>query len=114
MKNFWIALALLVSMQAWAQADPRTYCGDVSVIRVLTGPRHGAMMQVSPSCGSAGGWVCLDPEGQFMSKEVSKRLFAQVLTYEATKQKFNLTVRADLIANACGSFPVVEDMRSAP
>jgi hypothetical protein len=98
-----------------ASCGQTTYCGDVSIVRVLTGLHHGTMMEITPSCGPAGIWICLDPEGQFMSKEVSKRLFAQVLTYEATKQKFNLAVRVDLNATACnGPYAVLEDLRAVP
>jgi hypothetical protein len=57
-----------------ALAAPPLDCGVVKISRVLTGQRHGAMMQVdNPSCGAASGWICLDPDGETMSKESSKR-----------------------------------------
>lgn len=53
-------------------------CGIVTIEKVLTGPRHGAMMQLNKVCGKSV-WVCLDPDAEHMSENESERLFSFVL-----------------------------------
>lgn len=110
MKKFLIALFLTMLFSNSAIAG-RQDCGEVSVVTLLSGPRHGSMMLVSnSSCGNAG-WVCLDPDGEHMSAEESKRLYSQVLAFHIAGKKFNLSVYDDVFSSACGTYPVVEDLR---
>jgi hypothetical protein len=89
-------------------------CGDVTVVELLAGPRHGSMMRVSnPSCGPASGWICLDPDPQHVTPEKSKRLYALMLSLYLTNRPFNLSIHEGTAATACnGGYPVVEDART--
>jgi hypothetical protein len=89
-------------------------CGDVTIVEFLAGPRHGSMVRVSnPSCGVASGWVCLDPDPQYMTPEKSKRLHALLLSLYLTNRPFNLSIHESTWADAChGNFPVIEDART--
>ena len=91
------------------------YCGNVSIVQMLSGPRHGSMMRVSDaSCGS-GGWVCLDPEAQAMSAEKSKRMYAFLLTQYSLGLPIELSIHDTTFPAACGSvYPVVSDVRTKP
>lgn len=102
-------VALLGVVLAAPVYASKQFCGVVSIEQVLTGPRHGAMMRVSGACG----WVCLDPDAQYMSKPESERLFAQVLAAYSSKQKVHLHVWSNKFAIACnGGYKVVEDLRT--
>lgn len=109
MKRLFIALlsAIPVIVSAGTQD-----CGAVSIQKVLAGPRHGAMMNVSNSSCGNNGWVCLDPNGEHMSVEESERLFSFVLSNHMANRQVRLTVYDDVFAVACGSYPVVEDIRT--
>ncbi len=84
-------------------------CGEVSITNILTGPRHGAMMQIDPACAS---WVCLDPDGEHMSQKESDRLFSFILAQQMANKKITLSIKEGVYAAACnGSYPVVDDVR---
>jgi len=89
-------------------------CGDVTIVEFLAGPRHGSMVRVSnPACGIASGWVCLDPDPQYMTPEKSKRIHALLLSLYLTNRPFNLSIYESTWADAChGNFPVLEDVRT--
>ena len=91
-----------------------TSCGNVTILQILTGPSHGAMMRVSnPSCGSSG-WVCLDPNGEYLSQKESDRLFSHMLTTKLENSPIHLTVYDDKFPIACGgNYPVAYDARTA-
>ncbi len=90
------AVVLLLLGMGTAQAAPTKDCGQVTIVKVLTGPRHGSMMLVSnSSCGPYGGWVCLDPQGEKMTPEQSRRLFAFVLSMYIAGRPIDLTVYED-------------------
>ena len=110
MRIIVIALFILCSGQVSAATKE---CGVVSITKVLAGPRHGEMMQVSStSCGSSG-WVCLDPDAQHMSVRESDRLFSFILANKMANKSIQLSVYTDVFATACGGgFPVVEDVRT--
>jgi hypothetical protein len=109
--KYLIALASLIFCIP-AQAAERMDCGIVSIDVVLAGPRHGAMMQVSnTSCGN-GGWVCLDPDGEHMSENESDRLYSFVLASKMANQQVKVWSYTDIFASACGSYPVIEDIRT--
>jgi hypothetical protein len=105
-----IAICGSLSTPAIAVQD----CGQVTVAQLLAGPRHGSMMRVSnTSCGPAGGWICLDPDPQYVTPEKSKRLYALVLSLYLTNRPFQLSVNEGTFATACnGGYPVVEDVRT--
>jgi hypothetical protein len=112
MRQFILVASLitgLVSVSSVMALD----CGQVDIINMLAGPRHGSMMQVSNlSCG-ASGWVCLDPAAQYMTQEESRRLYAFLLEQYMANRSVRLSVFDGLYAIACGSgYPVVEDVRS--
>src|SRR4051812_9118487 len=105
-----VAMCGSFSTQAIAVQD----CGQVTVAQLLAGPRHGSMMRVSnPSCGSGGGWICLDPDPQYVTPEKSKRLYALLLSLYLTNRPFQLSINEGTFATACnGGYPVVEDVRT--
>jgi hypothetical protein len=105
---------LVISAALSTPAQAFQHCGDVTILRMLAGPRHGSMMLVSnPSCGPAGGWICLDPDPQFMSPEKSRRLHAFLMAQYLTKGPVNLSVHEGTFASACqGPYPIVEDART--
>ncbi len=106
MKNFILMfIGSLIALPVYANTQ---FCGNVTITTILTGPRHGAMMHVSGQCG----WVCLDPEGEHMSKSQSERLFSHVLTAHSQKKTIELHVYQNKRAAACGGYPVVEDLRT--
>ncbi len=77
-------------IESQAQAQ---YCGVVNILQFLAGPRHGSLMQVSnPSCGPGGGWVCLDPDGQYLSSEKGKRMHAFLLAQYLTRSPVKLWI----------------------
>lgn len=87
-------------------------CGVVNIDKVLSGPRHGSMMLVSNrACGNRG-WVCLDPDAEHMSSKESDRLFAFILTNKMASKKIAVHAYTDIYSTACGSYPVVEDVRT--
>jgi hypothetical protein len=83
------------------------YYEQVTIINFLAGPRHGSMMQLSN-----GVWLCLDPEGETMTMEKSKRMYAFLLGQYLTGGKINVTAYQFVKPAACGSaFMGVEDVR---
>lgn len=104
-------LALAVAPSAFAAP---VNCGTVDILSFLTGPRHGAMIMVNnPACVGNSGWICLDPEGQHMSKETSNRLFSFLLAYHLAGKKVNVWVDTAVQTTACnGSFALLHDARS--
>jgi hypothetical protein len=110
--RFLVALLILMSYPLVNQAAKQD-CGNVAIVKVLAGPRHGSMIQVSNTdCGLRGGWVCLDPDGQFMSVEESRRLYSFVLAMYMADKPVRLTLETDGYPAACGGYPVVEDART--
>ncbi len=102
-------LLIVSSLNAYGTVEN---CGSVTINEILTGPRHGAMMRVSNTeCGNTG-YVCLDPNGETMSKEESDRLFSFVLSNYMAGKPLRVQVYTDVYAQACGSYPVVEDVRT--
>jgi len=107
MKNILILLVVVFVSGNAQSAAPRVDCGLVDIEDILTGPRHGALMEVSnPNCG--GGWVCLDPESEFTSVNVSKRMFSFVLANQMAGNKVRVYISPDKLSTACGNYPVVE------
>jgi hypothetical protein len=110
-----LAFALLAALASFAPPAAAVQdCGQVTVAQLLAGPRHGSMMRVSnPSCGPGGGWICLDPDPQYLTPEKSKRLYALLLSLYLTNRPFQLSVNEGTFATACnGGYPVVEDVRT--
>lgn len=106
---FLMSYTVLLSSHSYAEVQD---CGVVTIKRVLTGPRHGAMMEVDKICGH-NTWVCLDPDGEFMSAKESERVFSFVLASKMANKKVRLAVSKNKFANACGSsFSVVDDIRT--
>ena len=107
---FVTSVGTLVAPAAFAAQN----CGSVTIKSILAGPRHGSMMQVSnASCGPSIGWVCLDPDGTYLSTEKGKRMYAFVLAQYLAKQPIYLSVESGVYAAACnGPYPVVEDVRT--
>lgn len=104
-----VGFAFLYSNDIYAEIQD---CGVVTIKRVLTGPRHGAMMEVNKICGH-NTWVCLDPDGEFMSAKESERVFSFVLASKMANKKIRLAVSKNKFANACGSsYSVVDDIRT--
>jgi len=86
-------------------------CGNVKIIQVLAGPRHGGMMYVdNASCGNQG-WVCLDPNAETLTQQESDRLYSLVLAFYMANKTVNVSVYPDLKPASCSGYPVVEDIR---
>lgn len=117
-KNYAVIIVFLLwlgqSVSTIALAASTQACGIVTIEKILTGSRHGAMMRISNrSCGS-GGWVCLDPNAESMTEKESDRLFSFVLASKLAGQKVNVTVHSDIYPAACnGGYPAAEDVRTA-
>ncbi len=91
-------------------------CGNVVIDEFLAGPTFGSMMHISPNCPGigGGGWVCLDPNGENMSVEESKRLYSLMVTAFNERSSIRLTVDPSIQATACGAgydFPSLTDVR---
>ena len=110
MKMAIFTIIMFYSFQVFAV---RLDCGVVNIDKVLSGPRHGAMMKVSnTSCGPSG-WVCLDPDAEHMSTRESDRLFSFVIAHKMANKQIQLSVDTELFSSACnGIYPVVEDIRT--
>jgi hypothetical protein len=90
-------------------------CGVTSITHLLAGPRHGSMMHVNnSSCGPSGGWVCLDPAGEYIPKNESDRMYAFVMMQYALSKPVQITIYDNVFPAACGGYPLIEDIRSAP
>jgi hypothetical protein len=117
MKRSFYGIAFLSVMCGLASAPvgAAVDCGQVTIIRMLAGTRHGSMMQVSnTSCGgAASGWICLDPDPQYTTPEKSRRQHALLLAHYLTNRPIMLSIHDGLFASACsGGYPVVEDIRT--
>lgn len=110
MKKILIILLMLFAMPVHAVVEN---CGSVKILKFLTGPRHGSMMFVSsPDCG-VNGWICLDPNGEFMTLEESKLMYSFLLSKYMSGKYIQLSVYEDKFAVACaGNYSVVEDVRT--
>lgn len=87
-------------------------CGMNEIDQVITGLRHGALLNLSNNqCGNAG-YVCLDIEGYAGSKEKGNAAYAFALAMYLSKQKVQVTVDLDVNPPSCGGYPVVEDLRN--
>jgi len=88
-------------------------CGVVSIEQVITGPRHGSLLNLSNnSCGNSG-YACIDLEGEYSSKEKGQAAYAFALAAHMSGQDINVTVDLDVKPSSCGSaYPVVEDIRT--
>jgi hypothetical protein len=107
-----ILILVFISLPVVAHAATQD-CGSVMIAKILAGPRHGSMMQVNDvGCGGKSGWVCLDPEAQFMSAEKTQRLYSFVLSMYMAGKPVRLSVYRDQYAAACGNYPTVEDIRT--
>jgi hypothetical protein len=117
MKQLLRSLSLILATVCSTFSSPAAAvqsCGEVTIAQMLAGPRHGSMMRVSnPSCGPASGWICLDPDPQYVTAEKSKRLYALLLSLYLTNRPFQLSIHEGTFASACnGGYPVVEDVRT--
>lgn len=113
--RFLIAIFLLAASNA---AFSSTSCGVVNIEQVLSNKVYGSLMKVdNDDCGKKG-WVCLDPKGEYLGKEVSDRLYAQVLAAWASEKPVTLSTAGsnNVYTDSCGgskrAFPVVDDFRS--
>jgi hypothetical protein len=88
-------------------------CGVVAVEQVITGPRHGALLNISSnSCGNSG-YVCLDIEGEYASKEAGQAAYSFALASKMAGLNVSITTDLDFKPTSCGGgYPVVEDIRT--
>jgi hypothetical protein len=105
-------LVVLGSFAANSEAATVDSCGQVTILSVLAGTRHGSMMQISNATCAPSGWVCLDPDAQYTTPEKSKRLYALVMMKYLSKEPVVLTVTNGVTASACGPYALVEDIRT--
>jgi len=89
-------------------------CSNVTITKILTGPRHGSMIQTSKSTCGNNGYICLDPEGEFMSQVLSDRLFSFALSAYMAGKSVDIVYELGNKPVACnGTYPTVDDMRSS-
>lgn len=87
---------------------------NATIVNFLGGPKHGSMIQVQgvSSTGPVESrWVCLDPGAEHMTAQESERLFALALTFYSTGATVNTEFWPNRTATACGSYPVLFDLR---
>jgi len=88
-------------------------CGVVKIKRMLTGPRHGNMMQISNTCGGIQDWICLDPGADHMTREESDRMYAFLLVQYSLDKPIHLSIEENILPAACGAnYPGIEDVRT--
>jgi hypothetical protein len=112
----WAISLLAPLLLAWSSSTQASDCGTVQITNVTVGPAHGAMMQISSqTCGGGGysGWICLDPEGQHMSLEKSRRVYAFVLSQYLMNSPVHVWIADGVYTSACGNgYPVLQEIRS--
>ena len=109
MKNILILIILLSPIVA---AKNIQNCGKVEIEQVITGPRHGALLNLSSNdCGNSG-YVCIDIEGLYTSKEKGQAAYAFALASKMAAKSVHVSVDLDYKPASCGNYPVVEDIRS--
>ena len=88
-------------------------CGMVKIEQIITGPRHGALLNIdNNSCGNSG-YVCLDINGEYASKFIAQAAYSFALANKMANKKVNITVDKAFNPKACnGAYPVIEDIRN--
>jgi len=88
-------------------------CSASSIEQIITGPKHGALINlVDNECGN-NGYVCLDIEGEYSSKEKSRVALAFLFTSYATEKRIQVTVDLDIKPASCnGNYPMIDDIRT--
>jgi len=94
----------------------REDCGQVIIEEVITGLAFGSMMRVSGhNCAGLpeNGYVCLDPNGEYMSTEESSRLYTHMLTAYRSELPVRLFIENEKFPRACqGGYPIAHDVRT--
>ncbi|WP_428240814.1 hypothetical protein [Gynuella sp.] len=84
----------------------------MSIVELITGPRHGALLNVSnKQCGNSG-YVCIDLEGEYGSAEVGRATYSMALSSKVAGNSVNVSVDLDFKPNLCHGYPVLEDIRT--
>jgi len=105
-------LMLIVLLSSIVEAKNIQNCGNVEIEQVITGPRHGALLNLSNNdCGNSG-YVCIDIEGLYSSKEKGQAAYAFALASKMADKRIHVSVDLDYKPASCGSYPVIEDIRS--
>ncbi len=106
-------LFIFVFMSSFAFSKTTMSCGNVTIEQIITGPRHGALLNISNnSCGNSG-YVCLDIEGEYASTEAGQAAYSFALASKMAGQSVHIVADMDYNPSSCGGgYPVVEDIRS--
>ena len=110
LKKLAMFTLLLSSFSSYAE---RVDCGFVEIEQVITGPRHGSLLNISNNdCGNSG-YVCIDLEGQYSSVEKGAAAYSFALASHMAGKQVQVTVETSSKPSSCGgSYPLVEDIRS--
>lgn len=107
-----IAMAAGLAGSPPASAQEIQWCRPATIVNVLAGPRHGAMIAVEGGgCGKA--WICMDPDGENMSKEQSARAYSLAISLFLSKTPVFVGFQPNVRPAACRGYPLLEDLRAA-
>ena len=106
-------ILLVCAFSGLSQAKNIQNCGHTKIQQVITGPRHGSLLNLENNdCGNLG-YVCIDLEGQYSSAEKGKAAFSFALAAHMAQKDIYVSVGLDVIPTSCGgNYPVVEDIRT--
>ena len=109
-----LSMAILIFVSPSIHAAPES-CGVVKIEKILTGPRHGAMVKIdNTQCGGDNeGWICLDPDAQHMSEAESNRLFSFLLAFHLADKEVAVMIDKSVHTSACsGTYAFMHDART--
>ena len=85
-------------------------CGEVTIDRIMTGPRHQAMLQVSDTSCGKNGFVCIDITGMYMTEKEADITFSYALAKHASGESVGISVNNTQLG--CNfDAPVINDLR---
>ncbi len=106
-------LLFVVFIPFFSQAEDLQPCGVTSIEQVITGPRHGVLLNLSnDECGNSG-YVCIDIDPSNGSNEIGKAAYSFALAMYMSSTDVQITVDPTINPSSCGgNFPAVEDIRN--
>lgn len=112
MKNLGIILfSVLLTTNSYAAIEE---CGDVMIEQIITGPKHGVLLNITNNnCGNSG-YVCIDIEGQYSAIERNTAAYSFALASYMAGKRVNIALETDKKPASCGgAYPVIYDVRTA-
>lgn len=106
-------ILLLLVVSGASQAKDIQNCGNTKIEQVITGPRHGSLLNLENNNCGLSGYVCIDLEGEYSSEIKGKAAFSFALAAHMAQKEIHISIDLDSRPASCGSgYPVVEDIRS--